>query len=196
MKCALNEACVDVAPLPRQLYESCTVASQYNDDCDRGLTCLAGLCTQLCRCSVAYPHCDAEGTDCYGWCLPRCDPFSPQCPGQPEPWACGFESLGFHCRPRPADAITVSLGEACVYMDECIGPGEAPATCYGYAPDQLPPARVPGCNDDYACCLELCRLTDPHCSQPNAVCSPLQPAVLYHNTAPCFGDVGGCLLPE
>ena len=162
----------------------------YHDDCERGLHCFGGICVMNCQCSIVEPHCALEGTSCFASaCLAPCDPFNPECPGG---FQCQFTYLGFLCH-APSDPGSAGLGDPCMHNDDCLGAPVAAAQCFGYFNASYPASRVPGCTDDYGCCMELCHLSDGVCSRPDAVCLPLYE---YPEIADCFGDIGGCLLPQ
>ncbi len=189
LKCNVYGDCVAVEPDARGLYEPCTESEPGYDDCARTMRCQGGTCVANCRCSLAEPHCDEEMTSCLGSaCLPPCDPFKPDCPGD---LLCTFWYLGFHCNisGTPSNG---TLGDPCSTEQDCLG-APVPAICFGSYPASYPASRVPGCTDPYQCCMELCHFSDGKCSQPEAVCSPF-----YDDpyTNECFGDIGGCMLPE
>lgn len=189
-KCTALGECVELAFDPAGLYESCTQDESYQDDCERGLHCYGDVCVMNCQCSIAEPHCALEETACIAsGCLPPCDPFHPECPGN---LVCDFTFLGFRCLssgpPSPG-----TLGDPCQTGQQCLGALVPAATCFGDIPASYPASRVPGCTDDYGCCMELCHLSDGVCSRPDAVCLPLYE---YPEIADCFGDIGGCLLPQ
>jgi hypothetical protein len=190
-KCTTDGECAVIAPAPQGLYEACAEDELGHDNCDRGLRCYGGVCLMNCRCSPETPHCDVHGTSCFGTrCVPGCDPFHPSCPGD---LFCGFTNLGFRCLLSPGPETAGTLGDPCEVDAECAG-SPVPATmCFGSIPGSYPADRVPGCTDPYRCCMELCHFSDGNCSQPEAVCTPFYPEP---ELADCFGDIGGCMLPE
>lgn len=190
-KCNRYGRCFRVADAPGALFESCSSEVSGDDDCDRGLTCLSGICYANCTCSASAPHCDDPAGLCWATpCLPACDPFQPDCPGEE---VCGYTPFGFFCAQGPVKTF-VQLGEPCdLSISNCADARGVAAECYGAGNGQFPPSRVPGCTDDFACCAELCRLSEGACSQPGATCVVLSD---MPGVPECLGDVGVCLLPE
>jgi hypothetical protein len=97
-----------VSEPPREL----TAACDDTDECESGLTCVAGRCTVACTASPAANDCLAfkpttSGWETYcgeGWCEMLCDAYStlPQqiCPDHSK-CVPGPETFRYHCVPAP-----------------------------------------------------------------------------------------------
>lgn len=114
---------------------------------------------------------DGDDPVCIGLCKPLeqdCGPGSSCLPDQP----------GFSCQGRPgADGLHRGLHDACEAGSQTCDPG---LVCL--------PVMVPGCTGSSGCCVAMCNVDDPECTE-GTTCHPIFDASLM-----CFEDVGVCVL--
>ena len=187
--------CVPVADPPVEPGGACMFEGspgQGLDDCAEGSVCLGvdvdefpGTCIAFCEGSGTRPECADLGSECYtqadgliAFCLPRCDPTAPVCPGD---MACyPVQSDWFGCAFDVSGAMGVP-GDPCSGLGTC-DPG---AVC-------MSAAAVPGCMDELGCCSSVCDLGDP-----TPPCLPGQSCVPFFEDDPPaeYAHVGLCRTP-
>ncbi len=156
--CASGERCLDsgagprcvaIAAAPRKLNESCSRTSE-GDNCDRGLVCLDGAATGICRRYCAEEnHCD-QASDCVEVdqggqaCHRRCAPDVPDCPAGQGCYVAAATPLLTFC--YAAGRLTES--SPCDERNDCL-PGTTCAT--------VPTGTECGGGQDDQCCARFCR---------------------------------------
>ncbi|MCX4240667.1 hypothetical protein [Paraliomyxa miuraensis] len=109
-------------------------------------------------------------------CIEGCNPLEQDCgPGR----ACLPDQLGFGCATVQGtiDGIRRGLHDACeVGSQTC----DAGLVCLQVA--------VPGCVGGSGCCVAICDMTDPECTD-GTMCYPF-----FEASAMCFENVGACVL--
>ena len=190
--------CIDIAPNPVGLGETCTSdesAASGVDDCDVGLLCWyvvdgQGTCVEFCGGSPEVPSCPPDhsctisGAGVLSICIAECDPLAPDClPG----FACIPINDGFTCAFDDSGR-SGAHGDACRYVNSC-DPGLICLAADAHS----------ACDGALGCCSTVCRLSDP---ASDAGCAGLDPGQtcepwFVRGMAPAgYEDVGVCAVPQ
>ena len=109
-------------------------------------------------------------------CIEECYPIKQDCgPGK----ACLPANPGFSCQSTPsvADGMRRGLHDACEVGSQTCNAG---LLCVQ--------AAVPGCSGGSGCCVAICDMLAPECTD-DTVCYPI-----YEAAQMCYPNVGVCLL--
>jgi len=107
-------------------------------------------------------------------CIEQCKPLEQDCgPGQ----ACLPDQPGFSCVTLQGGGTHLGLHEPC---DAGSQPCDAGLVCLQ--------VLVPGCSGGTACCVAICDMEDPQCTD-DTVCEPF-----FAPSQMCYEDVGACVL--
>ena len=180
-------SCIDLEPNPRLLGEPCDEAlSPAQDECDRGLVCVSGICRAHCTCNELTPSCPTEchlcslvnGSDLQ-LCSDPCHPLLQDCPPMRV------------CAPYAVDNVMRFVCAVQLGQQNLLEPCEDPAQCV-LGSTCVAATVLPGCTSD-SCCSPYCELGSAGpCADrmgPDASCVPLSIASLPE----CPGvDVGVC----
>jgi len=141
--------CIAITSIPLNVNESCSRSSN-GDDCDRGLVCLDGVTTGICRryCSDE-AQCDGD-SDCVAVdqggqaCHRRCAPDVSDCPTGQACYVAAADPLLTFCYA----AGQATRGSPCEQRNDCL-PGNTCAT--------VPTGTECGAGQDGQCCARFCR---------------------------------------
>jgi hypothetical protein len=160
--------CIPMTDAARQVNESCS-RSNDGDDCDRGLVCLDGDATGICRRYCAdETHCDQD-FDCVEVdqggqaCHRQCVPDVLDCQAEQACYVAAAEPLLMFCYA----AGTLNQSSPCDQRNDCM-PGNACAT--------VPPGTECGGGQAGQCCAGFCR--------DSGQCSAGETCIRFDNSAP------------
>lgn len=109
-------------------------------------------------------------------CVEECYPIKQDCgPG----WACLPDNPGFSCHSLPAlaEGPRRKLHDACEVGSQTCEPG---LVCMQ--------ASVPGCDGNSGCCVAICDINEPECTEGTSCYPIFEPAYM------CYPNVGVCVL--
>ncbi len=188
--------CTDIMPNAGKPGDACTAEGNGAtgvDSCEKAAMCWnvsqqtgMGLCVGFCMGSMETPtcppltNCVISSSGILNLCLPGCDPLAQDCP---DLHLCIPQPVGndFRCVPD-ASGDAGQLNDPCAAPDAC-DPG---LFC-------LDPALAAEC-DPMApgCCLPVCDLSKPMCTNKGAMCVPWSEPGME---VPGLENVGLCRLP-
>lgn len=188
--------CVPLDPQPLQPGEPCLQTFNSVDQCDEGSSCFGydeqtglGTCIAMCMGSPDAPTCAAPDAVCdtlsdvVSLCLPTCNPLNlDDCP--PGDLCVPAGDQGFVCLFNVVFDGEGGLNMPCAGINNC-QPG---FVC-------LDASAASECDQTYDppwCCIPVCDLSDPMCTNQGAECTPW-----FGRDTPLPGleNVGACILP-
>ena len=156
------------------------------DTCGKGLMCW-GICLSTCigsidepKCADINEHCLQGNMGALATCMPKCDPFSPDCADTEVCLPAGENPQGFVCIGKSGEITEGNYGETCEYINSCR---------QGNVCADAGRVDVSGCEDTY-CCTTICDLDNPDCIGENEICEPM-----LQEQIPGHENVGICVIP-
>lgn len=181
-----STTCTPLVDDPKAVGDDCVYGPDYDDDCDVGLTCLEGVCTEMCSCSLATPVCETANTWCApfsgglgGFCQPWCDPLDPSSCEGGEICISLFGQTPFFCA-NDASGAGGAPGQPC---------SGSPNAC-DYGGFCAANAAFTDCDANGGCCTSFCALGDDTACLAGQSCVPW----FAEDEAPsaCFEMLGIC----